>query len=316
MSMGIQVPNVSLRQLQYIVAVADLGGFRRAADACRVAQPSLSVQVAHAEKAFGVQIFERDRRTVRVSRAGAAVVEQARRVLIAANDLGELARQRADPFHGTLRLGVIPTVGPYVLPEMTPALTRAFPNLTLLWTEMRTIDLVHQINEGMLDGVILALEADATDLDHTILTWDPFVLAAAPTHPLVKKKGRATADALADARVLLLDDGHCLRGQALAVCQQSGAREHSFRATSLATLVQMVSAGDSVTLLPSLALPVENRRAQLRIRRFASPEPGRTLMFGWRRRSSLREVLAAVAEVCRAALSTDVSAPPARRKAG
>src|SRR5260221_1261933 len=127
------LPNVSLRQLQYIVAVADLSGFRRAAEACHVAQPSLSVQVSHAEDALGIRIFERDRRTVRGAHAAMPVVDQARRVLLAAADLGEYARQHADPLRGTLRLGVIPTVGPYVLPGITPALSRAFPTLGLTW---------------------------------------------------------------------------------------------------------------------------------------------------------------------------------------
>ncbi len=130
--------DVSLRQLEYIVAVADLKGFRRAADACDVAQPSLSMQVALAERQLGVQIFERDSRSVRLSVVGTAIVEQARRVLLAARELRDLARRSADPFHGTLRLGVIPTIGPYLLPEITPALARAFPHLQLLWTEART----------------------------------------------------------------------------------------------------------------------------------------------------------------------------------
>ena len=133
---------------QYIVAVADRKGFRRAAEACDVAQPSLSMQVALAERQLGVQIFERDSRSVRLSVVGTAIIEQARRVLLAAHELRELARQSADPFHGTLRLGVIPTIGPYLLPEITPALARTFPHLQLFWTEARTGDLVHELKEG------------------------------------------------------------------------------------------------------------------------------------------------------------------------
>ena len=157
--------DVSLRQLEYIVAVAEHRGFRRAAQACDVAQPSLSMQVALAERQLGVQIFERDPRTVRLSAAGAAIVDQARRVLLAAQELRELARQSADPFRGTLRLGVIPTIGPYLLPEITPALAKAFPHLRLLWTEARTGDLVHELKDGRLDGVLLALEAGIGDLE-------------------------------------------------------------------------------------------------------------------------------------------------------
>jgi LysR family hydrogen peroxide-inducible transcriptional activator len=294
--------DVSLRQLEYIVAVADLNGFRRAADACDVAQPSLSMQVALAERQLGVQIFERNHRGVRLSAVGATIVEQARRVLAAARELRELARQSADPFRGTLRLGVIPTIGPYLLPEITPRLSKTFPQLQLLWTEARTGDLVQELKDGRLDGILLALEADVSDLDYEVIARDPFVLAASLAHPLVRSSKPTPSEVLKDQVVLLLDDGHCFREQALSFCTQASAGEHSFRATSLATLVQMVSAGTAVTLLPALALPVENRRGQLRVRRFTSPEPGRTIALAWRRGSALRQPLITVAETIRAAV--------------
>jgi LysR family transcriptional regulator, hydrogen peroxide-inducible genes activator len=294
---------ISLRQLQYLVAVADLGGFRRAAEACHVAQPSLSAQVAQAEQALGVQLFERNRRGVRVSTAGAPLIDQARRVLIAAQDLRELARQLVDPFQGTLRVGVIPTVCPYLLPEVTPALTRDFPALTIVWSEERTNRLVRQVQEGTLDAAILALESEMGDLDHVKLGRDAFVLAAAPGHPLVQPRKPATADALQGATVLLLEDGHCLRDQTFGLCARAGASEVGFRATSLATLVQMVSTSDGVTLLPSLALPVENRRGQLRVRPFARPGPGRTLALAWRRGSAFRVPLGTIGGTIRAALA-------------
>ncbi len=304
--------DVSIRQLEYIVAVADRKGFRRAAEACDVAQPSLSMQVALAERQLGVQIFERDSRSVRPSVVGTAIIEQARRVLLAAHELRELARQSADPFQGTLRLGVIPTIGPYLLPEITPALARTFPHLQLFWTEARTGDLVHELKEGGLDAVLLALEADVGDLDHEVIARDPFVLAASPKHPLVKGSTATSPDVLNGQVVLLLDDGHCFREQALSYCTQASAGEHSFRATSLATLVQMVSAGTAVTLLPSLALPVENRRGQLRVRRFTTPEPGRTIALAWRRGSALRQPLITLAETIRASM---MQRPGSRRSA-
>jgi LysR family transcriptional regulator, hydrogen peroxide-inducible genes activator len=294
--------DVSLRQLQYIVAVADFRGFRKAADACEVAQPSLSMQVALAERQLGVQIFERDRRGVRVSNAGVAIVDQARRVLLAARELRDLARRSADPFSGTLRVGVIPTIGPYLLPEITPALASSFPRLRLLWTEARTSDLVHELEDGRLDAILVALESDIGDLEHTVLGRDSFVLAASPRHPVVKRAARASPDVLTGEVVLLLDDGHCFRDQALRFCTQAGAGEHSFRATSMGTLVQMVSSGDAVTLLPSLALGVENRRGQLRVRRFTAPEPSRTLALAWRRGSALRQALVTVGEAIKNAL--------------
>lgn len=295
---------VSLRQLQYVVAVADLGGFRRAADACHVSQPSLSAQVALAEEALGVRLFDRDQRGVRVSAAGVPLIEQARAVLLAASDLRERGRQLADPFTSTLRIGVIPTISPYLLPEIAPALSRRYPRLTILWSEDRTSGLVRQVNDGALDAAVLALEADLPGLDHAALQRDPFLLATAPSHPLSKTKRRAHLDDLKDVGVLLLDDGHCFRDQALLLCARVGAHEAGFRATSLATLVQMASAGRGVTLLPSIALPVENRRGQLVTRAFETPGPGRTIALAWRRVAALAEPLRRLAASMREALRT------------
>jgi LysR family hydrogen peroxide-inducible transcriptional activator len=295
---------VSLRQLQYIVAIADLGSFRRAAEACHVAQPSLSAQVAVAERALDVQLFERSGRRVRVPPAAAPLVAQARRILVAAGDLQALARQQADPFRGTLRLGVIPTICPYLLPDIAPALAREYPDLTIDWSEERTARLVDQVKDGTLDAAVLALEADLRGLAHESLGWDPFFLAAAPGHPLARGKKPVTPEVLDGERVLVLDDGHCFRDQALQLCARSGAKEKGFRATSLATLVQMVSASGGVTLLPSIALAVENRRGQLTIRRFAAPGPGRTIALAWRRGSALRAPLARIATTIQASLGS------------
>lgn len=292
---------ISIRQLQYIVAVADLGGFRRAAEACHVSQPSLSVQVAHAEQALGVRLFERNRRRVRVAAAGEPLVAQARAVLVAAGDLLELGRQLSDPFKGTLRIGVIPTISPYLLPEIAPALARTYPRLTIVWSEDRTGGLARQAATGTIDAAILALEADVGLLDHEVLLHDPFLLAASPSHPLSKHRRRARLSDLDDVSVLLLDDGHCFRDQALQLCTRAGAREAGFRATSLPTLVQMASAGGGVTLLPSIALPVENRRSQLVVRRFAPPGPSRTIALAWRKGSALAPSLTRLAASIRKA---------------
>jgi len=294
---------ISLRQLQYIVAVAERGSFRRAADACHVAQPSLSAQVAVAERALGVQLFERTGRRVRVPAAAAPLVAQARKVLMAAGDLRELARQNADPFRGTLRLGIIPTICPYLLPDIAPSLSRDFPHLAITWSEERTARLVLQIKDGAIDAAVVALEASLKGLAHAPLGWDPFLLAAAPDHALARATTRVRPDVLDGERVLLLDDGHCFRDQALQVCARTGAIERGFRATSLSTLVQMVSARGGVTLLPAIALPVENRRGQLAVRSFAAPGPGRTLALVWRRGSALRAPLERIAETIRQALA-------------
>jgi LysR family transcriptional regulator, hydrogen peroxide-inducible genes activator len=289
----------SLRQLQYLVAVADLGGFSRAAARCHVSQPSLSAQVALAEAALGVRVFERDRRGVRVSPAGAVVLERARQVLLAANDLASTARQQADPFTGTIRVGVIPTVCPYLLPEITPALREKFPRLTILWTEEKTPTLVERIMAGDLDGAILARDTKAAGLEFLEIGRDAFVVASAPDHPLMRSARPLTPAALEGAEVLLLEDGHCLRDQALALCARAGATEAGYRATSLATLVQMVVSHSGVTLLPSLAVPVENRTGQLATRRFAEPGPARTLALAWRRGSALQTTIEAVGRTVR-----------------
>ena len=294
---------VSLRQLQYIVAIAERGSFREAAEACHVAQPSLSAQVAVAEGALGVQLFERNGRRARIAPAAAPLIAQARRILMAAVDLSELATQQGDPFRGTLRLGVIPTICPYLLPDLAPALARDYPGLTVDWSEERTAHLVAEVRDGAIDAAVLAVEADLRGLVHEPLGWDPFLLAAAPGHPLARGRKAVRLEDLDGTHVFLLDEGHCFRDQARQLCARGGARQAGFRATSLATLVQMVSASGGVTLLPSLAVPVENRRGQLTIRKFAAPAPGRTLALAWRRGSALRAPLVRVASTMRTALA-------------
>lgn len=291
----------SLRQLQYVVAVADLGGFRRAADACGVSQPSLSAQIARLEQALGVQVFERDARGVRVTAAGEAVLARARQVLVATGDLNEAARQQGDPLRGTLRIGVIPTVCPYLLPEVAPALHHALPNLAIVWSEDKTQTLVKQIEEARIDAAIMARDARIGGLEAVTIGEDPFVLAAAAGHPLVRSASPASPAVLDGVTVLLLEDGHCFRDQALAFCGAAGAQAGGLSATGLSTLVQMVGAGAGVTLLPRMAVAVENRRGQLAIRRFKAPAPKRTLALVWRKGSALGRPLTAVAGAVREA---------------
>lgn len=289
----------SLRQLQYLVSVADLGGFRRAAEACGVAQPSMSAQVALAEQALGVQIFERGPRGVRVTAAGAPVIERARAVLLASRDLAETARQHSDPLRGTVRIGVIPTVCPYLLPEVAPALRTHLKHLHLIWSEDKTHTLIAQVESGALDGAILALDHRIDELAYVVIGEDPFVLAAAPGHRVTRRSGPATPDVLKGETVFLLEDGHCFRDQALALCGATGAKEADLKATGLSTLVQMVGGGDGVTLLPKIALAVENRRGQLAVRAFKSPAPARTLVMVWRKGSAMKRPLDAIAGVIR-----------------
>jgi LysR family hydrogen peroxide-inducible transcriptional activator len=305
---------VTLRQLQYLAAVADLRSFRRAAEACHVSQPSLSAQVAAAEQALGVRLFERDRRGVLLTRAGEALLERLRRVLTEADDLVEAARRHADPRAGTLRLGVLPTIGPYLLPAAVPALRAALPRLQVRWEEDRTATLVRRVEAGELEGALMAAEADLGGLETLSVGEDPFLLAAPPDHALAGEKGPARPADLRGAEVLLLDDGHCLRDQALEVCGRARARELDFRATSLGTLVQMVAGGAGVTLLPALAAPAESARAGLVLRPFAAPVPGRTLVLAWRRRSAAEPTLREVAEViARAVREVERAALPGQR---
>ncbi|WP_242345493.1 LysR substrate-binding domain-containing protein [Anaeromyxobacter terrae] len=289
----------TLRQLQYALAVAETLSFRRAAERCRVAQPSLSTQIAQLESALGVRLFERDRRRVLVTAAGETLLARMRRVLVEADDLAGAARAAGDPLAGTLRVGVIPTVSPYLLPRAAPALRAAYPRLGITWVEDKTEELVRRLEAGALDAALLALEAELGDVEHADIARDPFVLATPRDHPLGARAGPATAAELRGADVLLLDDGHCLRAQALDVCARARAHELEFRATSLPTLVQMVAGGAGVTLLPELSLAAETRRVDLRLRPFAAPAPHRTIALVWRRRSPLAPALQRLARTIR-----------------
>jgi LysR family transcriptional regulator, hydrogen peroxide-inducible genes activator len=301
----------TLRQLQYAVAVADERNFHRAARSCRVAQPSLSAQLAQLEDVLGVRLFERDRRRVLPTQAGEELVARARRILLETDDLVRAARRFVDPLSGTLRFGVIPTISPYLVPSATSALRAHFASLVVHWIEDKTPNLVEELEAGRLDAVLLALEAPLGQMDHAVIGLDPFVLAGSAEHPLLKSHKPVELGALANAEVLLLDEGHCLREQALELCASSSASEASFRATSLSTLATMVADGRSVTLLPSLAVPVEAGRAGLRIRAFAAPAPVRTIVLGWRPRSPLAGPLEKVAEVLRRAFP--LAEPPAAK---
>ncbi len=298
--MTISIQDLSLRQLQYVVAVADTLGFRRAAERCAVSQPTLSTQVQHLEDVLGVKLFERDRRRVLLTSAGEEVVTRARRILVETEDLLAVATRARDPFVGTFRVGVIPTIAPYFLPEVTQVLAKKYPQLRIVFREEKTEDTVRDLWAGTLDAGLVALEAELGALEHAEVMRDPFVVAMPKGHRLAKKKKIAQRD-LDDQDVLLLEDGHCLRSQALALCSKAGAHEMDLRATSLATLVQMVAGSSAVTLLPDLALSVENRGGQLEIRPFSAPIPFRTLALVWRPRSPFADAFRRTASTLRAA---------------
>lgn len=287
---------LSLRQLQYVLAIDEAQSFSRAAERCHVSQPSLSAQVAQLEDSLGVRLFERDRRRVLRTAAGEIVIAHARRVLLASSDLLTAAQACQDPWGGRWRLGVIPTISPYLLPLVAPALRQAYPRLNVVWTEDKTEVLVQDLQEGRLEAAIVALEADLGDLQHRSLARDEFVLAMARKHRLARSRRRITVDELAQEDILLLDDGHCLSEQALSFCARTSAKELGYRATSLATLTEMVAAGSGVTLLPTLALAVEARADRLVTRRFKDPAPARTIALVWRRSSALQPALQQTAD--------------------
>lgn len=291
----------SLRQLQYAVAVAEALSFRKAAERCHVSQPALSAQIAHLEQVLGTALFERDRRRVLVTAAGRELIERARAVLRETDDLVEGARRARNPLAGTLRIGIIPTISPYLLPRIAPALRRAYPALRLLWVEDKTEVLSRSLSTGALDAAVVALESDLGEVDEAVIAADPFVIAAAPDSALGSKNTPAKPSELRDVGVLLLDDGHCFRDQALAICSEARASELEFRATSLTTLTQMVAAGAGVTLLPRLAVPTETLRTKLTVRPFEEPAPQRTIALVWRRRSPLAAAFGHIVECIRSA---------------
>ena len=281
----------TLRQLQYAVAVYETLNFRKAAERCAVSQPSLSAQLAQLEDALDTVLFERNRRRVLPTRAGEDLVRWARRVLVAADDLVSHAKRHGDPLKGELVVGVIPTVAPYLLPRLSPVLATTYPALRLLWVEDKTEVLVRRLAEGTMDAALLALEAELGDVEHAVVSVDPFLLAMPRHHRLASLQRAPCRDDLDEAEMLLLEEGHCLRDQALAYC---GTEQRAFRATSLPTLVQMVSAGLGVTLLPEVAREAETGRADLALRTLADP-PSRTLVLAWRPDTPIAEALRTLA---------------------
>jgi LysR family hydrogen peroxide-inducible transcriptional activator len=293
---------MNLRDLQYLVALADTGHFGEAAERCHVSQPTLSAQIKKLEEYLGVQLFERQPRKVSVTDVGRRIVDRARLVVRQAEDIREVARASRDPLTGKLRVGLIPTIAPYLLPRVAPRLKTRLPDLQLMLYEYQTGPLLEKLRTGELDLAILALPADTAGLETRSLFAESFVVAMPRGHRLAARKRLKPAD-LAGETLLLLEDGHCLRDQALDVCGNVPlAEEQDFRATSLETLRQMVAAGLGITLLPRLAAegPIAAARG-LEIRPFAPPSPSRMVGAAWRR-SSTRE--AAIEAVCKVFAST------------
>jgi LysR family hydrogen peroxide-inducible transcriptional activator len=290
---------VNLRDLRYLVAVADERHFGRAADACFVSQPTLSTQIRKLERELGVELVERNPRHVALTGIGERVVERARAVIREVDGIVDDARQSQDPATGTLRLGLFPTLAPYLLPHVVPEVHRRFPNLELLLVEEKSEVLHQQVRAGSLDAVLLARPVHDEQLHEQFLFEEPFVLAVPAGHPLAAVGEPIPTSVLAGEQLLLLEEGHCLRDQALSVCQLAGGGERrGFRATSLETLRQMVAAGVGMTLLPELAtVPPVAASEDVVLIPFEDPVPRREIALYWRRSSAFRDFLPQLAGV-------------------
>lgn len=300
---------MNLRDLRYFVALADHKHFGRAAEACFISQPTLSTQVRKLEQELGVTLVERAPRQVMLTPAGRDIAARARRIVDDVEQMKESARRSQDPEAGTVRLGVFPTLGPYLLPHAVPRIRARFPRLELLLVEEKSDVLLSRLRDGKLDAGLLALPLHDEQLHAEFLFEEPFLLAVPEHHPLAKRDSLALKE-LADQRLLLLEDGHCLRDQALDVCQLSGAREKiGFQATSLETLRQMVAADVGVTLLPMLATkPPVARSETIHLLGFHDSQPSRRIALVWRKSSAMHDFLLQLADVFRA-LPQDLLAP-------
>lgn len=292
---------MNLRDLSYLVAVADHRHFGRAAEACFVSQPTLSMQLKKLEKELGVELIERSPRQVMLTPAGELIVERARHMVQEADEIREIARRTADPESGSLRLGIFPTLGPYLLPHVVPAITERFPRLELLLTEEKTEEILTRLRDGRLDVGVLALPVQDAQLSCEELFDEDFVLAVPDGHELAEASTPVSTAVLAGESVLLLDDGHCLRDQALSVCTMAGAAERrGFRATSLETLRQMVAAGVGITLLPRLAVtPPVSPSPHVHLIDFRAPRPRRTIAMFWRPTSPAAPLMADLGRILR-----------------
>lgn len=293
---------ITLRQLRYLAALARHRHFGRAAKDCAISQPALSMQVRELEREIGAELVERRPNDVALTDTGLEVVNRAEQILAAIRDLVDFARHR-DVLSGSLKLGIIPTLAPYVLPRVLPRLQAKYPRLRLELRETQTKMLLEELVRGELDCVMLALPVEGVDVETLKLFDDPFLLAVpADERP---SRGRVHVADVDQRRLILLEEGHCLRDQALALCGTTWRdASASLGATSLATVMQMVANGYGVTLLPEVAAGVEGRNGRVTLLRFAEPQPVRAIGLAWRRTSPRRRDFAALGEIVIQTLGT------------
>lgn len=289
--------NFTLKQLRYFEALAKHGHFGRAADACGISQPALSMQIKELEESLGTELFERGARQVRLSNFGEAFALRVRDILRSVDELGDLARASPDRLVGRLRIGVIPTIAPYLLPTIIGNLTRTNADLDIHVRETVTPKLLQELAEGRLDTAIVALPVSEPSLAEVALFSEEFVLVR-PSEDAGKPV--PSREMLREMRLLLLEEGHCFRDQALSFCNTRTALPRELLdCSSLTTLVQMVSAGIGVTLIPEMAVAVETRSGSVSVARFKSPQPSRAIGMVWRKTSPLAKQLLQIAEVVR-----------------
>jgi LysR family hydrogen peroxide-inducible transcriptional activator len=289
--------NLTLKQFRYFEALARHGHFGRAADACAISQPALSLQIKDMEDSLGAMLFERGQRQVRLTRFGEEFALRVRDILRAVDELGDLARASRDELAGRLRIGVIPTIAPYLLPTIIGRLMELNQGLDIHVRETLTGKLIQELAEGRLDTAIVALPVSEPSFEEVALFSEAFVFVR-PAEDEGKPIPRI--EALREMRLLLLEEGHCFREQALSFCDMnSAAPRELLEGSSLSTLVQMVSAGIGVTLIPEMAVPVETRSAAVSIARFHQPQPSRTIGMIWRKSNPLSEQLMRISEVVR-----------------
>ncbi len=291
---------MNLRDLKYLVALAEHKHFGRAAEASFVSQPTLSTQIKKLEDELDVALVERTPRKVLLTEVGREIAQRARDVLNEVDQIKAIARRTRDPESGTIRLGIFPTLGPYLLPHVVPRIRERFPRLELLLVEEKTETVLRQLREGRLDAGILALPVHDDQLHTEFLFEEQFLLAVPDHHPLAKRTALKLDD-LSDQSLLLLEEGHCLRDQALDVCQLAGANEKTgFRATSLETLRQMVAANVGITLLPSLSVqPPVAQSGNVHLLAFRGDAPSRRIAMIWRKSSAMTPFFHAFALIFR-----------------
>lgn len=281
---------VSLRQLRYLESLADTHHFGHAAEACAVSQPALSMQIKELEDELNLSLVERRKSGVELTEKGEEITRRARLILASVRDLVDYAKRQEGVLSGVLKLGAIPSIAPYLLPAALPALQAKFPALSLQLRETMTSALVNELVSGNLDVILVALPIDDPEVETHRLFDDAFILAIKATKENARMRG-ATADMLTKERLLLLEEGHCLRDQTLSYCHMMTreARE-SFGASSLATIVQMVANGYGITLLPEMAVASEvHRGGDIRLLRFPAPEPKREIGLAWRKTSPRKD---------------------------